>query len=193
MSSILFYSTYCDNCTKLLQILNRSKLKEELHFLKIDKRKKGNDNAIYIILDDGQEIILPTQINKVPALLLLNQGNQVLFGEQIYQHLQPRENSFSEKATNFNGEPMAFTFSSGSTGVSSDAYSFWDQSSEELSAKGSGGLRQLYHYASLDKDQRIDAPEEDYVPDKISQKGITLEELQQSRNSDIRTITSNNI
>ena len=125
--------------------------------------------------------------------MLLNQGNQVLFGEQVYQHLQPRENSFSEKATNFNGEPMAFSFSSGCTGVSSDYYSFWDQSPEELSAKGDGGLRQLYHYASLDSDQRIEAPEEDYIPDKISKKGITLEELQQKRNSDIQTINSNNI
>lgn len=193
MSSILFYSSYCNNCTKLLQILAKSKIKEDLHFLKIDKRKKGNDNSIYIVLDDGQEIILPPQINKVPALLLLNQGNQVLFGEQVYQHLQPRENSFTEKATNFNGEPMAFSFSSGCTGVSSDYYSFWDQSPEELSAKGDGGLRQLYHYASLEGDQRIEAPEEDYVPDKISQKGITLEELQQKRNSDIQTINSNNI
>lgn len=193
MSSILFYSSYCNNCTKLLQILAKSKIKEDLHFLKIDKRKKGNDNSIYIVLDDGQEIILPPQINKVPALLLLNQDNQVLFGEQVYQHLQPRENSFTEKATNFNGEPMAFSFTSGCNSVSSDYYSFWDQSPEELSAKGDGGLRQLYHYASLESDQRIEAPEEDYVPDKISQKGITLEELQQSRNSDIQTINSNNI
>ena len=192
MSSILYYSNYCSNCTKLLQILSKSQIKEELHFLSIDKRKKGADGALYLVLENGQEMLMPPQITKVPALLLLNHGHHVLFGDQIYQHLQPRENSFSQKATNFNGEPMAFSLAGGSMGISSDSYSFLDQSSEDLSAKGDGGLRQLHHYASLNSDQRIEAPPEDYVPDKIGKQGITLEELQQKRNAQVQQIKHNN-
>ena len=188
MSSILYYSSYCQNCTKLIKILSKSQIKEDLHFINIDKRKRGGDNAIYVILEKGEEVLLPPQITKVPALLLLNHGNHVLFGEQIYQHLQPKENSFSQKATNNNGEPMAFALAGGVMGVSSDAYSYLDQSADDLSAKGNGGMRQLHHYALLNTDQRIEAPPEDYVPDKISTQGVSLEQMQQQRNEDFQQI-----
>ena len=83
MSSILYYSTYCDNCSKLLQAVARSNSKKEMHFINIDKRIKKSNGATYIILENGQEILLPPTINKVPALLLLNKGHQVLFGNDI--------------------------------------------------------------------------------------------------------------
>ena len=188
MTSILYYSGYCQNCSKLINVLSKSKIKEELHFVNIDKRKRGGDNSIYVILEKGEEVLLPPQITKVPALLLLNDGHNVLFGQQIYQHLQPRENSFSQKATNNNGEPSAFSLFGGAMGVSSDAYSYLDQSAEDLSAKGDGGMRQLHHYALLDTDDRINAPPEDYVPDKISTQGVTLEKLQQERSQQVQTI-----
>ena len=188
MTSILYYSGYCQNCSKLINVLCKSKIKEELHFVNIDKRKRGDDNSIYVILEKGEQVLLPPQITKVPALLLLNDGNNVLFGQQIYQHLQPRENSFSQKATNNNGEPSAFSLFGGAMGVSSDAYSYLDQSAEDLSAKGDGGMRQLHHYALLDTDDRINAPPEDYVPDKISTQGLTLEKLQQERSQQVQTI-----
>ena len=35
-------------------------------------------------------------------------------------------------------------------GVESDTYSFWDQSSEEMLAKGNGGMRQMYNYSTID-------------------------------------------
>jgi hypothetical protein len=35
-------------------------------------------------------------------------------------------------------------------GVASDTYSFWDQSSEEMLAKGNGGMRQMYNYSTID-------------------------------------------
>jgi len=188
MSSILYYSSYCENCSKLINVLSKSQIKEDLHFINIDKRKRGADNSIYVILEKGEEVLLPPQITKVPALLLLNHGNNVLFGQQIYQHIQPRENSFSQKATNNNGEPSAFSLSGGAMGVSSDAYSYLDQSPEDLSAKGDGGMRQLHHYALLDTDDHINAPPEDYVPDKISTQGVTLEQLQQQRSQQVETI-----
>jgi hypothetical protein len=53
-----------------------------------------------------------------------------------------------------------------------------------LSAKGNGGMRQLYNYATIDSDIRIDAPKEDYTPDKIG--SVSLENLQQKRNTDIQ-------
>ena len=68
--------------------------------------------------------------------------------------------------------------------MASDAFSFWDQSSDDLSAKGNGGMRQLYNYATVDSNMRIEAPKEDYMPDKIGT--VSLENLQQKRNSEIQ-------
>ena len=187
MSEILYYSNYCEKCKKLLQTLSTTKLKEQIHFLCIDKRKRGSNNATYIILENGQEIILPPTITKVPALLLLNRGHHVLFGDQIYQHLQPREISFTQEATNNQGEPECFTLSSGGSnsmmGVVSDNFSFLDQSSDSLSAKGDGGLRQLHQYATLAHVDKIETPPDNYVPDKIGE--VSLETLQQQRNQEI--------
>ena len=45
-------------------------------------------------------------------------------------------------------------------------------------------MRQLYNYATVDSNMRIEAPKEDYMPDKIGT--VSLENLQQKRNSEIQ-------
>ena len=56
MSSVLYYSKYCENCKLLLYELGKSNLQNDIHFLSIDRRmeKKGQ---LYIILDNGREIL----------------------------------------------------------------------------------------------------------------------------------------
>ena len=61
--NILYYSTYCKNCDKLLNILNKSNLQSTLNFINIDKRVTRN-NSIYIILNDEKEILLPVNSQK---------------------------------------------------------------------------------------------------------------------------------
>jgi len=148
MSCILYYSNYCEHCKKLLQTLSKTK-QQDIHFICIDKRVKDSNNKTYIILDNGQKIILPENITRVPALLLLNQNYQVLYGEQIIQHLKPRQEVEVRQATQNNMEPMAFSFGSGLGDIVSDQYSFLDQDSEELEAKGNGGMRQMHNYVDL--------------------------------------------
>lgn len=189
MSSILYYSNYCDKSKSLLQLLSKSKVKEGIHYMCIDKRKKGPNNAWYIVLEDGQEIILPPHVNRVPALLLLNQNHMVLYGDQILNHLRPVEVEVNNKATKFNGEPMPFSTGSdfmGNFGVTSDNFSFLDQTPDELSAKGNGGMRQMYNYATIDFNQTIECPKDDYTPNKIGD--VSLEKLQQERNSQIQNV-----
>jgi hypothetical protein len=187
MSSILYYSNFCDKSKKILQTLAKSNIKEELHYLCIDKRVKGATGSWYIVLENGEKIIMPPQVNRVPALLLMKQGHQVLYGDQILAHLQPRDTALNMAATNNNGEPSPFSLNHdciGGFGVASDTFSYWDQTSEDLSAKGNGGMRQLYNYATIDSDIRINAPKEDYTPDKIG--SVSLENLQQQRNNEIQ-------
>lgn len=149
MSCIFYYSKYCEVSKKYLQILSKSSSQKDIHFICIDKRVKDSNNKTYIILDNGQKIILPENITRVPALLLLNQNYQVLYGEQIIQHLKPREEIEVRQATQNNMEPMAFSFGNGFSDIVSDQYSFLDQDSEELEAKGNGGMRQMHNYVDL--------------------------------------------
>ena len=92
MNNILYYSNYCNNCKNLLQDLAKSQEKKDIHFICIDQRIQKN-GKIYIVLQNSQEILLPPQINKVPALLFLNQKDQnIIFGEEINNILKPTEN-----------------------------------------------------------------------------------------------------
>jgi hypothetical protein len=154
-----------------------------MHFINIDKRCKKN-GATYIILENGQEILLPPTVSKVPALLLLNKGHSVLFGSDINKHLESTNVIHTNPMVKANGEPLAFSLNNCGFGVTSDNYSFLDQDADSLSAKGNGGMRQQHHYASLDYNGNIDTPPDTYAPDTIGQ--VSLEQLQQKRNKDIK-------
>jgi hypothetical protein len=184
MSCILYYSTYCENCKTLLQnIAKWNDIKNDMHFISIDKRVKKNNGATYIVLENGQEILLPPTINKVPALLLLNKSHHVLFGNDINKHLEPKQQLQANIATKDNGEPLAFSLMGGGYGVASDNYSFLDQDADSLSAKGNGGMRQQHHYAALDYYDNIETPPDTYTPDKVG--SVSMEQLQSKRNSDV--------
>jgi hypothetical protein len=194
MSSIIYYSNNCDRCKSVLTALSKSQVSNEIHFLCIDKRVKSSTGAWHILTETGEKVLLPPQVNRVPALLLLNKGHQVLYGDQILQHFQPKNVALNDQATGFNGEPNAFALGRESMGsgfgVASDNYSFLDQSADELSAKGNGGMRQLYNYATIDVVDKIETPPDNYSPDKVG--SVSLEKLQQQRNSDIQQPNANN-
>lgn len=188
MSSIIYYSTHCDKSKAVLTALSKSQVSNDIHFLCIDKRVKSSTGAVHIITESGEKVLLPPQVNRVPALLLLNKGHLVLYGEQILQHFQPKNVALNDRATGFNGEPNAFALGRESMGsgfgVASDNYSFLDQSPDELSAKGNGGMRQLYNYATIDLVDKIETPPDTYSPDKVG--SVSMEQLQQKRQSEIQ-------
>jgi hypothetical protein len=183
MSSILYYSNYCDNCSKLLQIVSKLESKKDMHFINIDKRKKGQNGATYVILENGQEILLPPTITKVPALLLLNKGHHVMFGKDINQHLDSQNNHHTNEIVKMNGEPLAFSLNGDGFGVASDNFSFLDQNPDDLSAKGNGGMRQTHHYADIEYNGSIETPPDTYTPDKIGE--VSMEQLQNQRSMDV--------
>lgn len=184
MSSILYYSNFCENCKKVLASVSQSKVKDEMHFICIDNRYKKSTGAVYIKLQNGEEVILPPTVTKVPALLLLNRGYHVLFGDEITKHIQPIVVAMKQQAVANTGEPMSFSLGGGMCGVSSDHYSFLDQTSDDLSAKGSGGMRQSHHYASITQQDQIETPPDTYSADTIGE--VSINKLQNQRDSDIR-------
>ena len=66
-----------------------------------------------------------------------------------------------------------------SCGVTSDNYSFIDQTIEDLSAKGQGGMRQLRNNVTWETVDSIETPPDDYVPNKIGE--VSMEQLQKQR------------
>ena len=185
MSSILYYSNYCENCKKVLACVSQSSnVKDEMHFICIDNRYKKQNGSTYIKLQNGEEVILPPTVTKVPALLLLNRGYHVLFGDEITKHVQPIVVASKQQAVLTSGEPSAFSLGGSLCGVSSDNYSFLDQSADDLSAKGSGGMRQSHHYAHIMQQDQIETPPDTYSADTIGE--VSINKLQSQRDNDIR-------
>ena len=182
MSCILYYSNYCQHSKKLLKDLSQSKIKDEIHFISIDNREKTSDGQTIINLEKNQKVILPTTVTRVPALLLINRNYEVLFGDDIHNHLQPKQQQITQVATHAQGEPMAFSLGGGS--VVSDNYSFLDMTSDDLSAKGAGGTRQMHSYAGLEFNDKIDTPDDNYDPNKVNEGD--LEKLQRQRDADVQ-------
>lgn len=182
MSMILYYSNYCEKCKEILPILAQCQAKKDIHFVCIDNRIKKEDNSIYIILENQKELILPPNITKVPALLLLNRGSQVIFGKQILEYIQPRQMITNNRESFIPQEPLAFSLNDiNNFGVMSDNYSFLDQSVDSLSAKGDGGLRQLRNNVTLEYTDNIETPPDDYVPNKVDSG--SLEKAKAERDS----------
>ena len=77
----LFYSKKCTFCTELLSYLQIHKLLNEVNFICIDRRQAGSQ---IVTLDNGQQIHLPVNVNRVPALIcILNNIQEVVYGDDI--------------------------------------------------------------------------------------------------------------
>jgi hypothetical protein len=205
MSCILYYSKYCEVSKKYLQMLSKTNTQNDIHFICIDKRVKEANNKTFIVLENGQKIILPENVTRVPALLLLNQGYKVLYGEQILEHLKPRQEVEVRKATQNNMEPMAFSFGGGFGDIVSDQYSFLDQAPEDLEAKGNGGMRQMHNYMDLNtafngQIQQYGGEETNTTIRGVQKIGEDasnqvmedrIRKMKEERDADIRTLTGN--
>ena len=183
MSAVLYYSNYCNHCKQLLLKLSRTKTRDDLHFVCIDKRERHKDGTTNIILENGQRLLLPPNVKSVPTILLLHHGNRAIDGlKEINHFLSPGEIEINNKATDDNGEPLAFSMNEMGSGLS-DNYSYLDMSAEELSAKGDGGLRMMHSYTGWSDNQSIATPPENYVPNKVG--NVDMGKLQEQRNSEI--------
>ena len=190
MSAILYYSNFCQHSKALLQNVGRSpEISKDVHFICIDKRVKKGDGKTYIILENGQQIIMPENVSKVPALLLLNDNYRVIYGEEIASYFKPKQQEVTKMVTQNNMEPEAFAIGGG-YGSMSDSYSFLDMGPEELSAKGTGGTRQMHNFIPLNHADQIHTPQDDtdYKSSKISES-VTVEQLMQQREQEFAAST----
>ncbi len=198
MSCILYYSNFCEPSKKLLQTVTKTQNTNNIHFICIDKRVKDQNGKTYIVLQNGQKIIMPENVKRVPALLLLNQNYKVIYGDEIYSHLRPQVDTQIKQATKNNMEPVHFQdgFSAfggfGGGSIVSDNYSFLDQSDADLSVKGNGGLRQMHSYVTLNDSMNLTMklPQDDheYKADKIKEGEMSVEALQRRREEELSNV-----
>ena len=203
MSSILYYSKYCEVSKKYLQTLSKSNVQKDIHFICIDKRLKENGKT-YIVLETGQKILLPENVAKVPALLLLN-NNQILYGDNIYNYFKSKQEVVTKQVTQNNMEPMAFSFGGGFSDIVSDQYSFLDQAPEDLEAKGNGGMRQMHNYVDLNTAFNGEIQQYGGEDTNTTIRGVQkigedasnqvmedrIRKMKEERDADIRTLTGN--
>ena len=195
MSTILYYSNFCEPSKKLLQSVTKTQNTNNIHFICIDKRVKDTNGKIFIVLQNGQQILMPENVTRVPALLLLNQNYKVIYGNDIYNYLKPQVTQQVQQATKNNMEPINFqdgfkSFGGFSGGIVSDNYSFLDQSDSELSVKGDGGLRQIHNYVTLNESMNLSMklPQDDVEYNKIKEGELSVEALQRRRDEEVANI-----
>lgn len=195
MSSVLYYSNFCEPSKKLLQTISKTQAGSNIHFICIDNRVKDQSGKIFIQLQNGQRIIMPENITRVPALMLLNQNYKVVYGDDIYNHIRPMVQNQVKQATNNNMVPQAAQdgFDSfggfGGNGIASDNFSFLDQNDDELGVKGNGGLRQMHNYVSINDagNFSFEIPKDNQAKgaSKLKEGELSVEALQRQRDQDL--------
>jgi hypothetical protein len=174
MSNVIYYSNYCENSKKIIKALKSLK---EIHWVCIDKRVKEG-NTTYILLENGQKLVLPPNINRIPALLSLS-TYQTTFGNDILGMFSSRVEQQTAVATQGNMEPMAFSFGGGGGGgVSSDFYSSWDLAPDQLTATGNGGMAQMHNYVGVNYTDTISQPISESEYKKESRSGNAESEME---------------
>lgn len=163
MDKVLYYSNLCVHSKNTISTITKQNLGNNLSFICIDNRTKDGDGKIYVTLENGNKILLPEHIQKVPALMFLNKNFQVVYGSEICTKLKESQTSAgpgphpqhgthiqNQPASKNAPEPTGFSFGGGGGDIMSDTFSFWDSSSDDLETKGNAGLRQIHHYSTVD-------------------------------------------
>ena len=192
---ILYYSNYCKHSQKIIQILVKNNIINEISCICIDKRSINKQNGqVYISLENGSKVILPPNVKIVPSLLLINQQYKIIVGDAIISYFHPQIKSQTYNATINSGEPTGYvlTASTGGTNIMSEKFTDYNMTPDELSSKGNGNRRELHNYVQYsDKITIINTPPDTYQPDKLS-GDVTIDKLQQSRMDEIKGSAKSN-
>jgi len=165
---VLYYSNNCKHCQKLLAHLAKIGVLEKYNFICIDRRSVDpNTRQVSITLDRGVKASLPPNVSRVPTLLLVNQKFTAIIGDEIYNYVNAnvkKNQDPTNLAVENGGEPIGYILSPSSGGVNiiSETYTMYNAPPEELSAKGTGGTRQMHNYVSVNRDQiSIQTPQDE--------------------------------
>lgn len=184
---ILYYSNYCKHSKNVISILTKNNMNDKLSFICVDNRKKDpQTNQTYILLETGNKVILPPNVQRVPTLLCIKKNYQLIYGNDILKYFHKDIKNANLNATQFEGEPSAYSFTGSSgTNIFSEKFTSYSMTPDELSAKGVSSNRPLHNYVSYsDHIDVINTPDDTYKPDTIG-GDLTIDQLQQQRMNEI--------
>jgi len=173
---VLYYSNNCKFCQKLLAHLAKIGVLEKYNFICIDRRSiDPNTRQVSITLDRGVKASLPPNVSRVPTLLLVNQKFTAVIGDDIYTYVNANvKQDPNNLAVQNGGEPIGYILSPSSGGVNiiSETYTMYNAPPEELSAKGTGGTRQMHNYVPVNRDPAaIQTPTDEFAADTVKNAG----------------------
>lgn len=188
MSYVIYYSNYCENSKKTIKSLNSQ---QDIHWLCIDKRVKEKDGT-YIVLENGQKVLLPPAVTRIPAMLSLRDYS-ITYGNDIIGIFSTRMETQVKVATKNNMEPVAFSFGAGNGSVVSDSFSSWDLDSSQLSAQGNGGIHQMHNYVDVNYIDQISGQvaKDSYEKKSKMDESVTIDRLRQQREQELRGLNPN--
>ena len=132
MSYVLYYSNTCDKSIRMLQELTNMHIQHNptIHYICTDK-KQHIDGKTYVILENGDNLILPPCITQTPALMILTENFKVVHDAEIYHVLKPLQIKELQTSTNNNMGPVSYQDSLSTT--TSSNFSFFDKSDNQTS------------------------------------------------------------
>jgi len=181
--NILYYSNYCKHSKSILDYLVKNDVIETVNCICIDQRKVNSlKGQTHITLENGNTVLLPPNVYSVPSLLLVKENYRCVVGNDIKNIYKTKISEKQDSAYRGDGEPQAFSL--GAKDIQSEQFTFYNSTTEDLSAKGSGGLRPLYHYVPVDGNISISTPPDTYRANKVGQD-ITVDAIEQQRTEEM--------
>lgn len=200
---ILYYSNLCVHSQKVIEFVVKHQLSNQLSCICVDKRKRDvNNNQTVVVLENGQQVTLPPNLQSIPAILCVKKNYTLVMGKDpILAYLQEKfgtqyANAAFDHPGSQNGkqriqerEPVGVTLTglTLNSNILSEAFTSYDLGPDDLSTKSTSQNRPLHHYTSVNQDFKINTPEDSYRPDKVS-SNVTIDVLQQQRNHEIPVV-----
>lgn len=183
---ILYYSNACQHCKKILDYVTRNGLIDQLNCICIDKRSKDPQTGqLFIHLPTGKCVLMPPNVQAVPALLIRKDNFRTIYAKEIVSYLNPFVSANISQISKLNGEPLPMQLGGATTGSStanivSEKYTYYSGQSE-----GRGPTNPNYVSALDSPVFSIQTPDENYKPNKLNDGDVTIDILKQKRDTDI--------
>jgi hypothetical protein len=196
---ILYYSNLCVHSQKVIEFIVKHQLSNQLSCICVDKRKRDvNNNQTVVVLENGQQVTLPPNLQSIPAILCVKKNYTLVLGKDpILAYLQEKFGTqYANAAFDHPGkqrmqerEPVGVTLTglTLNSNILSESFTSYHLGPDDLSTKSTSQNRPLHHYTSVNQDFKINTPEDNYRPDKVS-SNVTIDVLQQQRNHEIPAV-----
>lgn len=201
---IFYYSNYCQHSQKVIEFIVKHQLNNKLSCICVDKRKRDvNNNQMHVILENGKQVMLPPNLQSIPAILCVKKNYTLVLGtDPIKEYLKQTFQLGQEANRLFDNphqsqinqrpqmqEPAGFELNgiSANSNIFSEPFTNYNLSPDDLAAQSRSNNRPLYNYTAVDKQFTIETPEDTYRPDKVA-SNVTIDVLQQQRNKEVPVV-----